>query len=285
MKVEIREARPGDKEPLMSFIREVWGGHDYIPYVWDEWIRDMDAKMYVALADGVQVGMSRVRFLEDGSAWFEGARVHPDYRGMRIAAALGERAMKSARERGVRVFRLTSGSWNKSAHRSIARIGFGETARMSVYAPSKGARFGLVLGVRTVGKEGAEDAFRKIRNSREFRLGSGVMWDSFAAEALTKEIVTQESAAGRLYTTGDALAISRQGGERRERWRQVCFLCGNPAGAVRLVRYIFGRKEPFRTDRRLAYVPQGSRLIGHLRKAGLIRDFSLILFERRAAKG
>ena len=35
MEAKVRPARAEDKEPLMSFIRQVWGGHDYLPYVWD----------------------------------------------------------------------------------------------------------------------------------------------------------------------------------------------------------------------------------------------------------
>ena len=96
MESENRPARPSDKAPLMSFIREVWGGHDYIPYVWDWWLKDRTGKMFVVEVDGVPVGMNRVRFLEDGSAWFEGVRVHPDFRGKGLATMLGENSMKVA---------------------------------------------------------------------------------------------------------------------------------------------------------------------------------------------
>ncbi len=285
MKVELREARPSDKKPLMSFIRGVWGGHDYIPYVWDDWLKDKSSKMLVVLADGMPVGMNRTCFLEDGSAWLEGARVHPDFRGMGLATALAEESMRRARRRGVRVFRLTSGSRNWRAHRHIARIGFKETSRMSVYVPSKAMRSVPVAGVRRAKGEDLAAIARSVRDSREFRLGSGVMWNVFTAVALTRDTIARALASGHVYTTGRAVAISKPSLEGRERWRQVCFLAGEGVDAVRLVKHVFAMKEGFRTTRRIVYVPKGSGLIKSLRGAGLVRDYSLILFERRSAKG
>src|SRR5271157_1929223 len=80
LQTRIREARPSDKEPLIDFIKDVWGGHDYIPKVWDAWIGDRKARMFVVEVDGRPVGMNRMRFLPDGVAWLEGARIHPDFR-------------------------------------------------------------------------------------------------------------------------------------------------------------------------------------------------------------
>ncbi|HME18524.1 MAG TPA: GNAT family N-acetyltransferase [Nitrososphaerales archaeon] len=285
MKVEIREARPSDKKPLMDFIKDVWEGHDYIPRVWDGWLRDKGSKMFVVLADGLQVGMNRVRFLEDGSAWFEGARVHPQFRGMGLATALGERSMRVAGRKGVDVYRLTSGTWNKEAHRQIARMGFKEAARVSVYVPQEGMRLGPQRGVRRAGYDDLPEVVRTIRTSREFRLGSGVMWDTFAAKALTRKVIARALGDGGVYLADGALGVAMGGGEGTESWKQVGFLTGDDKGVVGIVKHFLGLKGKGRTTRRLVYVPQGSRVIGALRRAGMKRDFSLILFESKAAKG
>jgi hypothetical protein len=68
LSVKIRNARPSDKGPLLDFIKDVWGGHDYIPGVWDEWLADASAEMSVIEVDGRQVGMNRMRSLPDGGA-------------------------------------------------------------------------------------------------------------------------------------------------------------------------------------------------------------------------
>jgi len=269
----------------MGFIKDIWDGHDYIPRVWDEWLRDKEAKMFVVLADGKQVGMNRVRFLEDGSAWFEGARVHPRFRGMGLATALGKKSMAVARERGAGVFRLTSGTWNKEAHRQIARMGFKEVSRVSVYTPPEGMRLSAQNGVRRARNSDLPNVVRAIRTSREFALGSGVMWDTFAAKALTRKVIARLVGDGDVYLTAGGLAVAAEGGEGLENWRQVGFLTGERSGTVRLVRHLFGVKGGRKVKRWFVYLPQGSRVIGALRGAGLKRDFSLVLFERKAVKG
>jgi GNAT superfamily N-acetyltransferase len=267
----------------MSFIKNVWGGHDYIPRVWDQWLVEKDSKMFAVLVDGRPVGMSRVCFLEDGSAWFEGARVHPEFRGKGLATALGERMMRASRERGVKVFRLTSSSRNKRAHRQIGRMGFEETSRLSVYSPVEGMAPGHTGGVRRAGEDEIAEVMSVIRSSPEFAIGSGVMWDEFTAEALDQKIVANALAEGHVYRTHDALAVAKAVKAGDEVWKQVCFLTGKEEEAVRIVRHFFLQGEE--ADWCLAYVPQGSRLIGALRRAGLKRDTALILFQRKAVNG
>jgi GNAT superfamily N-acetyltransferase len=101
MIARVRPARQADKEPLMSFIKDNWGGHDYIPQAWDEWLENKEGRVFVVEADGVPVGMNRVKFLLDGSAFLEAARVHPGFRGRGLATMLGRSAMRFAMDRGV----------------------------------------------------------------------------------------------------------------------------------------------------------------------------------------
>jgi GNAT superfamily N-acetyltransferase len=265
----------------MSFIKDVWGGHDYIPSVWDDWIKDKDNEMYVVEVDGVPVGMNRLRFLEDGSAWFEGVRVHPDYRGRGLASMLGANSMKVARESGAKVFRLTSGSRNRTAHRQIARIEFEEVARFSVYEPT-----GLTKprsGARRATSDDASRVLRLMEGSVEHRKGHGVFWHNWGAASLTPETVGRLITEGAVWRRGDAVAEFRKGGEGRRRWEEIGFLGGDPEDAADLASSLLsgGPKQA----ERWAFVPQGSPIIHALRESGFRRRFSNILFERKAAKG
>ena len=285
MKAGVRPARPADKGPLMDFIKDVWGGHDYIPRVWEEWLKDRGGRMFVVEVDGVPVGMNRVRFTEDGEAWFEGVRVHPGFRGQGLASMLGENSMKVARRRGSRTFRLTSGSRNKTAHRQIGRMGFKESSRVSTYSGPKGRRYSAVEGARRVGRGEEGDALHMIESTKEFRLGSGVFWHQFTAISLTREVVGGLVAEGAVWTLDGAVAVTREGREGVKKWRQVCFIGGEPKAAGRLVEHVFSLKVGSKPPWRFAYVPQKSPIITELRKRGFERDYALILFERRAAKG
>ncbi|MBI3859391.1 MAG: GNAT family N-acetyltransferase [Thaumarchaeota archaeon] len=262
----------------MSFIKNVWGGHDYIPHVWAEWMSDRRGRMFVVEVGGTPVGMNRVRFLEDGSAWFEGVRIHPDYRGRGLASMLGENSMKVASAKGATVFRLTSNSRNRQAHRQVARIRFNEVSRISVYSPPDGVK---PLGRMAIKAAGVKDllAVRKVVElSKEFVQGAGVMWDGFTAISLTPDVIARRIREGSVFIAKDAVAIAMPGKEGNEVWSQICFLCGEPKAAVGLAKGIFSSKG--KADWKLAYIPQGSPLIGALRRAGFRRSFSLILFQR-----
>lgn len=283
MKARVRPARPSDKEPLMSFIKDVWGGHDYIPLVWDQWLSDQSGKMFVVEAEGKVVGMNRVRFLEDGSAWFEGARVHPDYRGKGLASMLGENSMRVARARGVGVFRLTSGSTNKPAHRQIARIRFKEAARFSVYEPGKGMKLRPGRGAVRVRLAELRSAMMLLRGTKEFALGTGVFWHEFTAAALTRDIVERRIREGCVWKAGRAMAVLQEGGEGGPRWEEVSFIGGPVEDASTLISSLVGRNR--KAKERWVFVPRGSPLIHMLRSKGFVRNFSMILFQRRAVNG
>lgn len=283
MEAKVRPARASDKEPLMKFIRHVWGGHDYLPYVWDQWLRDPHGVMSVVEVDGVPVGMNKVTFLEDGSAWFEGVRVHPDFRGKGLASMLGENSMRLARERGVRAFRLTSGSTNRAAHRQIARIRFSETSRISVYRPPKGWRLRRNRRAVRAVLGGVARVIDLIQKSKEYRLGKGVFWHEYKAASLTPEVVARLVKEGAVWTFGDAVAVTREGGEGGGKWEEYCFLGGPVKDAVTLLDSVMGWRKG--ASVRWVFVPQGSPLIHALRSRGFERDYALVLFERSAANG
>lgn len=263
----------------MSFIRGIWRGQDYIPRVWDHWIRDRNGRMFVAEVDGKPVAMNRVRFMEDGSAWLEGVRVHPDYRRRGLATMLGKTSMAFATRRGVRTFRLTSGSTNKPAHLQVAKMGLVEVARMSLYAPKKAARFGRIGGVRRAKESEVPALLKKIRESKEYAAGGGVYWSGFAATAITPGTLANCVDENSVYLFGDAVAIASLSGGGSDVWRQVCFATGPTQEVVKILRYVFGRKEKVRTLWRIVYAPSRSPLVRALGSAGLTRWGSFLLFE------
>jgi len=284
MITRVRPARPADKEPLMGFIKDNWGGHDYIPQAWDEWLKDKEGRVFVVEADGVPVGMNRVKFLLDGSAFLEAARVHPSFRGRGLATILGRSAMRLAIDRGVRVFRLDSRSTNRTAHRQIAKMDFKELSRVNVYEPGEGAEFAPQEGVRRAEMTELPRVTRLITGSREFRLGSGVYWDSYEATSLSSSIIRKLVHEGAVWTAGESVGVAALAGARDRTWRQVGFLTGTGEGPMKLVRHVLGLKEAPKTARRMVWIPQGSRIIAALRRAGFSRHGTQILFERTVTR-
>ena len=44
---------------MLEFCKLIWDGHDYIPYVWDEWMADSSGEMFVAEYGGKAVVLAR----------------------------------------------------------------------------------------------------------------------------------------------------------------------------------------------------------------------------------
>jgi GNAT superfamily N-acetyltransferase len=276
--VRIRLAKKEDKAPLMEFIKHVWGGHDYLPYVWDDWLKEKGTRMNVVEVDGRVVGMNRLRLMPDGTGWLEGVRIHPDYRGRGLAGMLGERSMRDGARTGVTRYRLTSNVTNRTAHRQVAKLGMKELSRINTYGATGKARFRPQKSVRVAKAGEAKEVLKMVRATKEFKLGSGVYWDAFATADLNEKTVRSLVADGSVLLTEGAVAVYRIGGEGGQKWRQICFLGGEPEAAATLVKHAYGVKEPMKTSWRMAYIPRGSGLQGALKKAGMKRRFTLVLF-------
>ncbi len=92
----------------MEMTRDIWGGHDYIPLVFDRWVADAGAAFQAAEIDGQVVGLHRLRPYAPGLIWYEGLRVATTHQRAGVARAMLASAVAEARELGFREMRLGS---------------------------------------------------------------------------------------------------------------------------------------------------------------------------------
>jgi GNAT superfamily N-acetyltransferase len=118
----VRPVRPADRERVLELTRDIWDGHDYIPRVFDEWVGDAGATFQAAEADGVVVGLQRLRPYAPGLVWYEGLRVAATHRRQGVARSMLESAIAESREHGVREMRL--GTANPDALKLFESLGF-----------------------------------------------------------------------------------------------------------------------------------------------------------------
>jgi GNAT superfamily N-acetyltransferase len=124
VRVSIRSAVPEDKGPILEISRHIWSGHDYIPKVWDDWLKDKNGRVLIATVQGRPVGIAHMFFQTKHDAWLEGVRVHPDYRGLGIAGKLNRKLVDYAASKGATVARLSTDLDNKASRRHLTRTGF-----------------------------------------------------------------------------------------------------------------------------------------------------------------
>lgn len=131
--VVVRPARAEDKDAVFAFCAQTWPGGDYIPYVWDDWLRDARGALLVAAAGDRPVGIAHVKMLAQDEAWLEGIRVDPRERRHGIGRVLLSRALVASRERGATVARLITDFDNYAAHGLFAAFGFTRVAEVKRY--------------------------------------------------------------------------------------------------------------------------------------------------------
>jgi GNAT superfamily N-acetyltransferase len=118
----LRPVRPADRERVIELTKDVWGGHDYIPDVFDDWVADSASAFQAVEVDGVVVGLQRVRPYAPGLVWYEGLRVATSHRRQGLARAMLTSAIAEARGHGGSEMRLATG--NPDAVRLFESAGF-----------------------------------------------------------------------------------------------------------------------------------------------------------------
>jgi GNAT superfamily N-acetyltransferase len=132
-RVAIRPALPADRESVLEFCKNIWEGHDYVPYVWDEWLADPRGEMFVAEYAGKAVGLARLTNLAPGQWWLEGFRVDPQHQDKRIGSKLHEYLIEHWLEHGDGIIRLWTNSKNVRVHHLCERTGFVKTQERAIY--------------------------------------------------------------------------------------------------------------------------------------------------------
>jgi GNAT superfamily N-acetyltransferase len=118
----LRPVRPQDRARVVEMVEQVWGGHDYLPSVFDEWVSDPAGNFQAAELDGVVVAIHRLRPIGPGVLLYEGMRVDPSRQGRGIGHALLAAALDEARRMGAAKLRLVTA--NPTAMRIFEGAGF-----------------------------------------------------------------------------------------------------------------------------------------------------------------
>jgi GNAT superfamily N-acetyltransferase len=232
---EIRPARPEDREAVLAFSTHTWEWGDYIEYIWDEWLRDPEGKLFVAISDERPVGVAHMRMLSKTEAWFEGMRIDPAYRQQGIAVALYDAQRREAESRGATIARLITESTNTVAIRVLERA---YMHRVGAYAPFKAfpvttpSKRDYGLEKPALASAGDLDNIIDYLNaSNIFPAVGGVYYQGFTALSITTEFLIEKVAAQQLYILRrwdrlDGLAIAEPREGQREKHLFVGYIDG-----------------------------------------------------------
>jgi GNAT superfamily N-acetyltransferase len=222
----IRPVRPADRERVIELTRDVWGGHDYVPSVFDDWVSDAGAAFQAIELDGLVVGLQRLRPYASGLVWYEGLRVASSHRRQGLARTMLQSAIAEAREQGFRRMRLATG--NPAAVHLFEDAGF---VRIQDDRWWTGGRIEGGESARIPDPAEAEKLWAGIASSPGLELWGGVTADFNSAHDLGAAELARLARDGMLRVGSGGRAIAGL----REPWGDniaVAFLAGK-GGALR----------------------------------------------------
>lgn len=242
----MREARDSDREAVFEFCRHTWSWGDYIPHVWDKWLREAHGKVFVATVDGVPVGVQHVTIDKPGEAWLSGARTAPQYRRMGVATAITVKCLEYAKSMGVKVVRLVTEAANTAAIAAVQKMGFkpvAEFIEMELEEPSSeeniAASFWVDIGL-------LEDVWRFLQASEVYRMAAGLYtilyhWYSLDRGDLERFIQQRKAivhVGGNEAVLGLMLVDDAVASEWHENAVQTCYIDGDFKAVLNMARFL-----------------------------------------------
>ncbi len=127
----VRPVRIADKTAVLEISSKIWGGHDYLPSVFDEWLADKKSHVYGVEADGKIVAIGNMRLVDGGkTGWMEGLRVHPDYRKRGFADMITRHFVDLGKSLSVERLRYSTGGNNRASLKLARKAGFKRLFKM-----------------------------------------------------------------------------------------------------------------------------------------------------------
>ena len=89
--LSFRLATPQDFEEVQKLSKGIYGGHDYLPKAYQEWLKQDNITIMVAIIASKIIGLEAQVIVDDGKTAVNRARrIHPDYRGRSYGTRLSE---------------------------------------------------------------------------------------------------------------------------------------------------------------------------------------------------
>jgi len=115
MKLYFRELTYKDIPAIKDISKDIWEGHDYVPHVIEEWLKDKNCMNYGAFKDEnhtEMVAFSRVKLYNKKIAWLEGGRVKISYQKQGIGKTIAKYGIDYANKLNAKVAQYATSSQN-----------------------------------------------------------------------------------------------------------------------------------------------------------------------------
>jgi ribosomal protein S18 acetylase RimI-like enzyme len=289
LQIHVREARDSDREAVFEFCRKTWSWGDYIPHVWDKWLREANGKIFVAASDDEKpIGISHITIDKPGEAWLSGARTAPNYRRMGVATAITMKCLEYAKSMGVKVARLVTESDNKAAVAAVQKIGFkpvAEFLEMELEGVSKAES----LSSSWASASQLETVWRYLQSSEVYRLSSGLYtllyhWYSLDRHDLERFIEQRKAivyGGGGGAVCGLMLVDDAVASEWHENSIQTCYIDGDFEAALDMTKFLLAYCQEKGIEKVYGFTCNHPPIVEALERLGFKKpEIKAIVFEK-----
>jgi GNAT superfamily N-acetyltransferase len=277
--VKIRKAKPSDKAPILEISKKIWGGHDYLPGVWDDWVADKNARFIVATVNGRTVACAHASLQPNYVAWLDGVRVDEEYRGLGIAGKLNEALVQWARRKGARVARLSTGSSNHASRQHLSKIRFPVMGTFQRLDTTSGLRV-KPAGV-SMPRRSAKSLWNWLRTRPNFAENHAMYSDGWTWHPLTYHVLRNLVAQGRVLVT------SRDGEPSaccifldEEKIMTMGFVAGGRGEVAKLIRMLRFLKFQRKREKLRVLLPFRSSFLHTVERLGFKKGARILVYEK-----
>ncbi|MDD4206528.1 MULTISPECIES: GNAT family N-acetyltransferase [unclassified Mesotoga] len=97
----IKRLEKVDHLRVMEIVETIWEGDDYIPQVFEKWVRDPSCYFMGLWKGGKLIGIDNLRLFSRQVGWMEGMRIDPAFQGRGYGKELGKEMLQLTRNLGI----------------------------------------------------------------------------------------------------------------------------------------------------------------------------------------
>ena len=201
MRLELDKVREDDRDRVMEIAEGTWNGHDYLPYVFDDWVKD-EGFYCLRDEDGRIIALDKYTWHENGILWLEGYRVHPDYRGKGYGWNMAEAMERIIESLDYKAVRFMTSEANKASIYIGEKMGFKPIAKYHYLYIEKEEMERSQESIDEVYALKESDicwVIESMLNSEEYHLNKGQYLAMWTAYDITEALILREIRKGRGY--------------------------------------------------------------------------------------
>jgi|MTBAKSStandDraft_2_1061841.scaffolds.fasta_scaffold02170_11 hypothetical protein len=180
--------RPGDKEDVRKMVETLWEGHDYLPFLFDSWVKDGKG-LFVAVEYGERLaGCAKLTWLTDKDAWLEGLRSDMELKARGIGRATLDYLMPGLAARNPETVRFATYWGNIGSIKNSERFGFIREKELNVKSAETGSRGAGICHEQYRRVESSEEKVDLLRSTSFFEKCGGYILDGWRVYPVKEEL-------------------------------------------------------------------------------------------------